>query len=201
MVATSNDFLGGVLTTPYSTAFEPIRTNNAVLRISIAPLNLGLPGAEETLKLSLAGFSLPKNETAPVQIPYLNEVRKFAGQTVFDDISVSFHDYVDAAVARILWTWRYRIHDPNTGLRGIKSSYACDANIEHFAPDGGRMRVYLVKGIWPMSLDMGDIEMGADEAVRIQVRFACDKIHPAPTNAGEFGTIPGVSPNGATSEA
>jgi len=180
-----SDFLAGVLAPP-SAAYEPIRTNNAVLRINIAKLAASFgdiaQSAQELLKLGLAGFSLPKNETAPSMIPYLNEMRKFAGQTTFDDMSVAFHDYVDAKIARIIWKWRYLIHDPSTGLRGLKYTYACPAEIEHFAPDGGAARLYTVENMWPMSLDMGDIEMGADEPCRIQVRFACDKIYPSTTD-------------------
>jgi hypothetical protein len=187
MAISQNDFLSGVVANTATTAFEPIRTNNAVLRITGLNTLLGLSSAESAVTLSLAGFSLPKNETSPVMVPYLNEVRKFAGQTVFDDMSVSFHDYVDRAIAQAMWAWRYKIHDPRTGLRGIKTTYAANAEIEHFAPDGGLSRFYTVQGIWPMSLDMGDIEMGADEPVRIQVRFCCDKVYPKDGSGFELG--------------
>ncbi len=177
MAATDANFLGGVLN---GTAYEPIRNNNAILRFTElpAPLTAAVSNAVEQLKLTLAGFSLPKTETNPIMVPYLNEVRKFAGTTMFDDFSVSFHDYVDARTAKLLWTWRSIVHDPKTGLRGLKAQYAAQGVIEHFAPDGGRLRTYRMLNVWPMSLDMGEAEMGADEAMRVQVRFSCDKCYP-----------------------
>lgn len=189
----SPDFLAGVLQ-PASAAFEPIRTNNAVLRIlGLNTLSVGMGslagGASNALMLALSGFSLPKNQTTPSSIAYLNERRKFAGETIFDDVSVAFRDFVDAGIAKILWQWRYIIHDPTTGLRGLKVQYACNGEIEHFAPDGGASRFYTAEGIWPMSLDMGDIQMGSDEPVLLNVRFACDKIYPAKSNSGTFGTM------------
>lgn len=179
-----SEFLAGVLAAP-SAKYEPIRNNNALLRLTTT--TIGLPGFDE-LTLALAGFSLPKNETNPIQVPFLNETRKFPGQTSFDDMNVSFHDYVEAGVARFLWQWRFKVHNPKTGRRQLKYQLAANGSIEHFDPDGGNVRRYIVEGCWPMSIDMGDAEMGADDAMRIQVRFCCDKIYPDTDSGSLFAT-------------
>lgn len=171
-----SDFLSGVLGTSAST-WEPQRSNNAVLYVTGVDFAPGLQW-DTTLRLALASFSLPKNETQPQMIPYLNEVRKFAGQTMFADINVTFHDYVERQTASVLWAWRFKIHDPRTGIRGLKSEYARQGYIEQFAPDGTRTIRYECFNIWPASVDFGEIDMASDEPIRIGCNFVVDKVYP-----------------------
>ena len=172
----TSDFLKGVLGTTAAT-WEPQRSNNAILYVTNVNFAPGLAW-ESTLKFALASFSLPKNETQPSMIPYLNEVRKFAGSTMFADINVTFHDYVERQVASMLWAWRYKIHDPRTGLRGLKADYARQGYIDQFAPDGTRACRYEIMNIWPGNIDCGEIDMASDEPIRIGVTFVCDKVYP-----------------------
>lgn len=172
-------FLSGVLGAPTVSGtrlFEPQRMNNALLTI----YNMSRFGDSSSLTLSLAGFPLPKTSSGEVQIPFLNESRKFAGTTQYDNMNVTFHDYVDRATARTLWSWRYYIHDPTTGLRGVKYLYAKNATVDLFSPnnDDNYAAKYTIEGIWPLVCDFGDIDMGSDDNVRIGVTFAIDKVYP-----------------------
>jgi hypothetical protein len=180
-MAAPNDFLAGVLSARASTGgrvFEPQKSNAATLRINMG----GSFGTSDSLVLSLASFPLPKNETDISSIAYLNERRKFAGSTSYADMTVNFHDYVDRETLKTLWAWRLYIHDPRTGKRGLKSSYAKSATIDVYGPDGADSQVmtYIVEGIWPHALDVGDIDYSSDEPVRVTVPFCIDRAYPDP---------------------
>lgn len=178
-----SDFLAGVLGGPNAApqaGFEPQRMNSALLRIY--GVDFGTGHKDDTLTLSLANFPLPKVQTNINAIAYLNELRKFAGNTMQEDMNVSFHDYVDRGVANILWNWHFAIHNPRTGQKSSKAMYAKNGMLEATAPsDGtqvGQTYTYDIYNVWPAMLDMGDIDYNSDEPVRINVHFAVDKIVP-----------------------
>lgn len=189
------NFLSGVLSAKGAAGdgslFEPQRANSAML--SIIDLNSsGIPGmpsgAGDYLQLALQSFSLPKVQTNVNVIPYLNEVRKFAGRTDWSNINISFHDFVDRKTVAILWAWKNYIHNPETGVRGVKSRYARSGTIITYPPgtdpngeasgEPGTTYRYKLVNIWPASVDFGDIDMGSDEPVRIGVQFEVDKVFP-----------------------
>lgn len=188
MTISDNSFLAGVLggnAAAGNRLFEPQRSNNGMLTIN--GLSDFSPDGTDTLKLALASFPLPKVQTNQSQIQYLNETRKFAGNTTYSDMTVSFHDYVDRLVANTLWKWRYAIHDPRSGLNGLKSQYAKSGVIDLFAPnnDTNYSRQYNLMNIWPADVDFGNIDFSSDEPVRITVQFAIDKMMPS----GDFLSV------------
>ncbi len=168
-----------------------------------ALLYVNLNGTDgDALTLALSSFTLPKVQTGETVIPYLNEIRKYAGQTIYDNISATFVDYVDRKVAQVLWAWKLMVHDPRTGTKGFKSQYAKDGWIEVYPPGhvtgvaGGLIQSfsktvanatgaraptvakYHLVNMWPSAMDPGDMDMGSDELVRISVQFSIDKAIP-----------------------
>lgn len=191
-------WLGGVLGSQSGSPrdYEPQKMNSALLYVNLG----GTTG--DVLTLALSSFTLPKVQTGETVIPYLNEIRKYAGQTIYENISATFVDYVDRKVAQTLWAWKLAVHDPRTGTKGYKSQYAKDGWIEMYPPGhvsgptgqlianaftkvakatGSRTPLtarYDLINMWPSAMDPGDIDMGADELVRISVQFSIDKAIP-----------------------
>jgi hypothetical protein len=154
--------------------YEPQRSNNGRLLIS------GLPsvGKDDVLALSLQGFSVPKIASNVLTIGYYNETRKFAGNPIYEGITVTFHDYVDIDTATVLWAWRKQVHNPVNGTTGLARDYKKSGTIELFAPNGTYVRAYKLQGLWLVSLDPGDINMTSDEPVLINCAFEVDKWFP-----------------------
>ncbi len=156
--------------------FEPQRVNNGKLIIT------GLDGInssrDDVLTLSVASFPLPKVSSGIVEVGYLNEKRKFAGNPIYDDLSVSFHDYVDKEVATILYRWRSLVHDPVTGKTGLASVYKKTAYMMIYSPEGSIERKFRLEGVWLQSLDPGEIDMLGEDTVKIQCTLAIDKFYP-----------------------
>ena len=150
--------------------FEPQRQSNGLLRIA------GLAGNEtEVITLSLAAFPLPKSNVAIIEVAFLNQIRKFAGRTTYDDLSVQFNDYVDQNTAKVLADWFYLVHDPVTGRTAFKSEYARNGTWTLYDPTGGSDRVWECQGIWISQYDPGEIDMEADDRVRITATLTVDR--------------------------
>lgn len=126
--------LGGATASPVG--YEPQRMNSALLYIvdNSASSASASAGGYQVLTLALAAFSLPKVQTSETIIPFLNEQRKYAGGTVYSNLPVRFHDYVNRGVAKILWDWKFKVHDPRTGRKGFKSDYVKQGWIELYPP-------------------------------------------------------------------
>ncbi len=156
--------------------FEPQRVNNGELIIT------GLEGIgggrDDALRLSVASFPLPKVSTGVIEVGYLNERRKFAGHTAYDDLSVTFKDHVDKDTAAILWKWRQIVHDPVTGKTGMAAAYKKLAYIRLYAPNGTIERQYRLEGCWLSAMDPGEIDYQGEDAVNIQVTLTIDKFYP-----------------------
>jgi len=159
--------------------FEPQRINNALLRI------VGLDGGnsaggENALELALSSFPIPKRTMGIIEIGYLNEKRKFAGIPTYDDLSVIYKDYIDAATARVLWKWNYQVHNPETGKTGLARAYKKSGSVTLFAPDGSGEfdRMMDVIGAWPSGFDPGDADLAGEDSVNITLTLTIDKVIP-----------------------
>lgn len=159
--------------------FEPQRSNNGILRIF--DFNFGGFGGE-ALELAVKTFPLPKSTTNVTEIDFINQKRKFPGKTTYDDLSVTFNDYIDGGTARALAIWREAVKGSRQGRIGLKSQIAKDGAAILFAPDGTRTRAWDYKGIWPSTDDFGDIDYASDEPVIINITFTIDLAIPRVDN-------------------
>jgi len=155
---------------------EPQRTNNALLFIDGLPGGLG---ADKQLTLSLVSFPIPKFTVAPIEVPFLNEKRKFAGNPVYDDLSVVYKDWVDKDTHKILNAWRYLVHNPETGQTGRARDYKKSGHVSLYSPDGEIERQYALIGVWPSAMDPGEIDMGGEDTVNITMTLTIDKAIPS----------------------
>jgi hypothetical protein len=169
-----SQFLSGVLGGNANSSYEPQRVSGALLHVT----GIGNGAVDTTFTAALKSFPLPKWTNTPQIVGYLNEKRKFAGNPEFDDLSVSFQDYVDLNTAQTLLAWDQLVYDPNAGTIGLKANYARTGLVQMFAPDGSFTRQYHLIGMWPSSFDHGEIEQGGDDLLAINVGFAIDKAIP-----------------------
>lgn len=160
--------------------FELQRPNNGLLYI------VNLDGNSNNLiTLSLASFPLPKETSNIIEVPFLNEKRKFAGMVTYDDLTVIFNDYVDQQTARLLYQWRYLVKDPVSGKIGNKAAYAKAGRMVKYGPDGQSDREYELQGIWPSALDGGEIDFANDgDGLKINMTLSIDKAIYIPSVSG-----------------
>lgn len=157
-------------------AFEPQRSNNALLFIDGLE-DYGESGGQNYLTLSLDSFAIPRFTNEPIELGFLNQNRKVAGQQTFETMEVSYRDFVDVPTADILLAWKNEVCDPFTGLVGLAANYKKSARIELYGPDGSVSRKYVVEGIWPTTIDNGQIDMNGSDKLLIAVSFCIDKCY------------------------
>lgn len=159
-------------------AFEPQRAHSWIITF------FDLPGARE-LELALQTAFLPSESNEEIEIPYMNARVYVAGKYTPESGSITFNDYVDANIIGILANWRKLVFDKGTGGIGLAANYKKTAEITLFGPDFVVERSFLIRGIWPQTINYGTPDYAGSEIIKTEVTFRYDK--------SEFQNIPGAA--------
>lgn len=169
-------------------AYEVQRTNN--FRIDINLTEFG--GEIGQIGLACETSGLPNSSTDPLEAPYGNSMVKVAGKTNFDDISVTVKDYIEKDIEAILMRWRYAVYNPETGKVGWAKYYKREARITLYSPNGTRERSWVAQGVWPTTLELGDLDYSSSDLRKITMTLSVDNAYMDRTSyaggAGTYGT-------------
>jgi hypothetical protein len=161
---------------------EPQRQNNGRIVIN------GLDSADK-VTLAASAVPLPKRAIGIIEVFQLNERRKYAGNPTYDDLAITFTDFIDIDLANILNKWWTQVYNSVNGKIGFARSYKKTGFIEMFAPNGSYDRGYDLFGMWPSNFDGGDLDKEGEDKVRITLTLTIDKAQPRPTTAsGSYTT-------------
>ena len=127
-------------------SYEPQRSNNFTVE---------LEGLEEW-RFVLQRTNFPKYTHEPIDIHFMNGIRKFAGKTTYDDIQVTVFDVVDREVFQQLYNWSVQVFDPVTECIGRAANYKREGSIILVDGCGQATRSWKLIGVWPTNVDPGE---------------------------------------------
>lgn len=156
-------------------AFEPQRTANWLIEIHDLP---GGDGDTDLIALSLETGFLPNFSNEEISLGYLNEYRYAAGKALFEAGELVVKDFVDRETAGALLRWSRQVYDPSTGQVGFAADYKKEAHILLFGPNGTKLRVWKLRGVWPQARNFGSLDMTSSEKVTITTTLRYDKALP-----------------------
>ena len=151
-------------------AYEIQRTNN--FRVDIDLTAFGAETGEISLACDTSG--LPNSSTDPLEAHYGNSMIKVAGKTSFEDISITVKDFIEKDIEYVLMKWRYAVYDPTTGKVGWAVNYKREARITLYAPNGTRERAWIATGVWPTTLELGDLDYSSADLRKITMTLSVD---------------------------
>jgi hypothetical protein len=167
-------------------SFEPQRTNNFALVVT------GIPNAAN-LTLFTKGVELPGVGITVKQIGFFNEFVKYAGRIKpFEDVTATFHDYLDADTVGFLSAWYNIVVNFQNGAIGFAKDYKKQGSV-YLLPPGmpgqspGAVdtvpynnRIWNLSGMWPSDMKLGGFDNdGEGENQLITMRFTIDRGIPA----------------------
>lgn len=165
--------------------FEPQRTNNFALVIT------GLSGAQN-LALFTKGVELPDVGVSVKGIGFFNETVKYAGRIKsFDNVSATFHDYLDVDTIGVLSAWYNQVVNFKNGAIGFASQYKKQGSVYLLPPSTPGQspgavdivpfnnRTWDLVGVWPSSLKIGGLDNDGDgENNLVTMSLAVDRAIP-----------------------
>lgn len=139
-------------------------------------IELGIDGFDSNdITLAVESVSLPAISNDPIELAYGNSKVKVAGQATFDDISLTVKDFIEADIEMALMKWRKQVYDPETDKMGWASQYKKDGTITQYGPDGSCLRKWKLQGIWPTTLDLGEMNYDGGDKKTITMTLSVDK--------------------------
>ena len=148
--------------------FEVQRTNN---------FEVAIEGLSDEITLSVQSFALPTISNDPIELSYGNSKVKVAGQANFDDISMAVNDYITIDIERQLHAWRKQVYDPESDAVGWAEKYKRNGRVYQYGPDGTVVRTWRIIGMWPASIESGEMSYDGSEKKQVTMNFSVDKAY------------------------
>ena len=198
---------------------EPKRSNRWVLKFETVPYpaTLALGSADfsngatdmsESLAIDLLSASRPSVSHNMAEIARLNEKWKFAVNPTWDPITVTFYDFDSGkgSTAQIMWRWAQTVYDVLNGTMGYAATYKVDASPILLGPgqtstskaattDIEIIEAWDIFGMWPNTVQGGELSYEATDALRITCEFQFDyaNLHTTTDFGGAGGTWKSIS--------
>jgi len=169
-----------------SGGFEPLRKSNfAVVFYGVSDSDL--------LVLSLRKSNVPAWKIVKKGLKYFNETMHYAGAIApFEQHNLTFTDFVDRNVLKVLNEWRKYVWCEDTGSIGRASSYKRSGDIYLLPPGAGGgscpgavshsdgARVWHLEGCFPEALSYSEFSQDDDGSpVEINLTISIDRAIPA----------------------
>ena len=159
--------------------FEPQRSTNFWLYI-YGLESLGDAGnATEDITLCVNSVGGISYNVGDIDVHYGNSTVKFAGLPSYENINLTFNDFIGKNTQKILSKWFALVYNPNTEVVGMASNYKKRGLIVESAPDGSRIRSWDLYGAYPKDFAVDDHEYGNDSNVKIKMTLRVDYVKPA----------------------
>lgn len=152
-------------------SLEPVRNNNFEVYIP------GLGQSEEEFRLSVASYSAPQMNVSTIQASYGNDKVKFAGLPEFPDSTIVLNDYITMDTLTALQNWYKLVYNPAKATIGYAYEYKKYGYLMEYTTKGEFLRQWILQGIWPSSINLGDYNQEGGQIRQITVSMVYDKIY------------------------
>ena len=151
------------------------KQNMGILEFDISNL---VPGGREILTLALQEFTIPGRAVDTAELSYLNGQVKYATKpTALGDVSVTFRDFPEAGVRRILQQWFDLVYNETTGLMLPSSVLKTTGHMILFDSSGAKERSAKLFGVFPKkSPNDVSINYTSGEMLTMSIDFSVDRI-------------------------
>lgn len=152
-----------------STGFEVQRTNN--FEIQIDNVTKSRP-----LTLAVVSGFLPTESNEVISLNYGNTTITVAGKAnVNGSGSLVIRDLVQEDMEQVIDEWRKSVYNKETDGIGFAADYKKPAYVTQYAPDGTLLRVWILEGVWPSSVDYGQVSYDSPGVKTINITLQYDK--------------------------
>ena len=166
-----------------SDGYEVQRTNNFEIILSGLGEITGNASDTRTIKLAIESGFLPSEENTVQELNYFNTNIKVAGTATYSGGSIVVKDIISQGsdIESIIVAWRKAVYDPTpnsatTDRIGLAFNYKTDARVVQYAPDGSMERTWKLLGVWPSSVNYGNLEYGSGGSIKtIEIALQYDK--------------------------
>lgn len=148
--------------------FQPQMTNHFEVQIE---------GLGEDITLAVTKTSLPQISMSVVELHHVNSSAKMGGKVEYGDGSLEVIDAIRKDIEKIINDWQKQVYDPETDLMGWAEDYKKDALLTQYGPDGSYERTWKLEGVWPSSVEYGDLAYEGSDKKTISATLTYDRAY------------------------
>lgn len=165
-------------------------------KANFALIVAGLPQTERLI-LSMKSAKPPAPTLSKKAIKYFNQSVHYAGS--FEpqgNVSLAFHDYLDADILATLSDWFRTVFNPAAGAINLPSNYKKQGElillppgtpVQNGFPEAVDLtpigsRVWDMQGLWPVSLDYDELDHDSDDNCLVRMELSVDVCVPRRMN-------------------
>lgn len=156
--------------------YEIQRSNHFVLEIyNRNSTNVFIP----ELSFVVKSVQIPNVTIDPLELKRGNETIKVAGSVTVDTGSIVIDDFLDHDTERKFEIWKAQVFNPKSGKMGRHTTYKKDAVLFLKSPCDDVVRRWKLEGIWPTSLEPGEMSHDNSEGRTVSITLSVDKCYRA----------------------
>lgn len=154
-----------------SAVIDPMLSDNFQLSIPSVPGG----GNAVPLLMNCQQATKPGITIEPVDVILFGHQLEFAGRLTYShDLSVTYVENRDGAVAKILEDWAEFIRSHQTQHGAYKADYQRDGRLSIFDNTGTEVRTYLIKNLWPTTVPEVQFDGTAANLITLGASFKYD---------------------------
>lgn len=146
------------------TGFTGINSNNKYIT-----------NAQEMLRLSVNGSSIPHFTQRPIQVKRGNNTLNYAGVPEWGTHTIQCIDFIGADAKEILMAWQNLSYNVETEKVGLVNDYKLTCHLIEYSPDYQQLRKWILYGCWVSEISESDYNAEDNGKRQIRVTIIYDK--------------------------
>lgn len=133
---------------------EPFKNNRFILRF---PSDLGIS------EWYVQAAQKPSVTISDVEVPWLNTSTHVAGRYKWENIEVTFREFISPSTTQALMEWMRLCAESATGRQGYAAGYKRDIELEMLDPTGVAVQKWIIKNAYLSVMRGGSLDHGNDQ--------------------------------------
>lgn len=134
-----------------------------------------IENAQELLRLSVDGSSIPHFTQRPITIKRGNNTLNYAGTPEWNQQRIKVLDFLGVEAKEILMAWQALSYDLSTEKVGLVSDYKKIASLLEYSPDYQLIRRWKIYGCWVSEISENEFAADSDGKREITATIIYDK--------------------------
>ena len=131
--------------------------------------------AQEVISLSVVRTTVPHFTQDVIKVQRGNSTLKYAGVPSFDSGTLEVNDFIGIDSKSILMAWQDLSYNVMTEKVGLAQDYKIDCSLIEYAPDGQKVREWLLHGCWVSKIQEGDYNAEQNQKKTVTATIEYDR--------------------------
>lgn len=138
-------------------------------------LNNDASKVQEVLLVTCKKCTVPKCDINQIEIKRGNDIYKYPGMPVWNDITCEFNDFINSNIREILYAWKAEAYSTTVKCGPTSpADYKKTITLKQYTSYNKCIGTWVITGAWIKELAEPDLDVESDDARVISITFVYD---------------------------